>query len=109
VWRTLLDACRVARQAGVDEHHTVVGHHEVRVDEQDPDLEDAVGNFPHAQNSSAGTASHDQQRQPAAMCKSSLTIAHRAESGGPIGLAHRARDDDTVIGHRWRDDGRTSM
>src|SRR3954451_17739730 len=47
----LLDACGPARQAGVDENHAVVDHHEVRVDEQDPDLEDTVGNLKHVQHS----------------------------------------------------------
>jgi hypothetical protein len=47
----LLDPCGPARQAGVDEHHAVVDHHEVSVDEQDPDLEDTVGYLKHAHHS----------------------------------------------------------
>jgi hypothetical protein len=45
--QSLLDPPGPARQTRVDEHHAVVDHHEMSVDEQDPDFEDTLGDFPH--------------------------------------------------------------
>jgi hypothetical protein len=45
--QSLLDPRGPARQTRVDQHHAVVGHHQMSVDEQDPDLEDTLGDFLH--------------------------------------------------------------